>query len=131
MKDVNKLILVGRLGMNPIQRETKNGNKVAHFSVATSRRIRDELASDTESYKDETQWHQVVAWGRQAEVCTQFLTKGQMAYVEGDVRTRSYVGKDGHTRYATEVHAEKVVFLSPPQRASQSPQEETSVVAEA
>src|SRR4051812_40621420 len=105
MKDVNKVILIGRLGNEPIQRETKNGLAVVHFSLATSRKV-------AEQQESETQWHKVVVWGKQAEACKQYLHRGQAFFVEGMVRTRKYTGKEGDSRLSFEVHADNVSFLS-------------------
>ena len=125
MKDLNKIILIGRLGTDPVQRETKNGIAVTHFSLATSRRV--ERASVVEEVPEgeaaaegapekghrveETVWHNVVVWGKQAEICSQFLKKGRTVYVEGSIRKRPFIGKDGASRTAFEVHAENVGFL--------------------
>ena len=111
MKDVNKIILVGRLGNDPVQRETKNGLAVVHFPLATSRRLAETEAKEGEQTQEETQWHRVVVWGKQAEACKQYLEKGQAVYVEGMVRSRQYTNKEGTSRVAFEVHAENVSFL--------------------
>jgi single-strand DNA-binding protein len=113
MKDINKVILVGRLGADPVQRETKNGTPVVHFPLATSRRIQQD-SENGENIIEETQWHRVVAWGKQGENCAQFLKKGASVYVEGTMRSHKYDGKDGAQRIAFEVHAENVSFLSNP-----------------
>lgn len=104
MKDINKVILVGRLGADPIQRETKNGLPVVSFSVATSRKGREEGETLT-------QWHKIVAWGKQAEICGTYLKKGHSVYVEGSMRSRKYEGKDGTIKLAFEIHADDVSFL--------------------
>ncbi len=111
MKDINKIILIGRLGANPILRETKTGAVVVNFSIATSRRVKSTDASETEPMTEETQWHRIVAWGRQGEMCAQYLTKGEKVYVEGSVLSQKYVGKDGKERVSFEVIAETVSFL--------------------
>lgn len=131
MRDVNKVILIGRLGANPVQRQTKNGIPVVHFPVATTRRTRPpaEVEAEREArpagaaagaggaseaapeIAEETQWHRIVAWGRQGQVCAEYLRKGSSVYVEGSVRTRKFEGKDGDERIAFEVHAEEVSFL--------------------
>jgi single-strand DNA-binding protein len=117
MKDVNKIILIGRVGADPIQRETKNGVPVVNFPLATRRRLRGEgpeaeVAGEVaEASGEETQWHRVVVWGREGEVCTQYLRKGQAVYVEGSVRSRKFEAKDGTSRMAFEVHADNVSFL--------------------
>lgn len=112
MKDVNKIILIGRLGADPVQRETKNGVPVVHFPLATSRKFREADAGDDAELTEETQWHRVVAWGRQAEHCAQYLKKGASVYVEGSVRSHRYDGKDGQSRIAFEIHADSVNFLN-------------------
>ena len=104
MKDVNKVILLGRLGADPVQRETKNGLAVASFDVATSRRGKEEG-------EKQTQWHKVVVWGKQAEACATHLKKGHSVFVEGTMKTRKYDGKDGNSRTAFEVHADDVSFI--------------------
>lgn len=114
MKDVNKIILIGRLGADPILRETKSGAVVVHFPVATSRRVKGTEPSDSEDGKtfvEETQWHRIVAWGPQGEACAQYLKKGQQVYVEGSVLSRKYEGKDKTERMSFEVIAENVSFL--------------------
>lgn len=111
MKDVNKIILLGRLGADPIQRETKSGTVVVHFPVATSRRLREDGESEGESFTEETQWHRIVAWGKRGEHCALYLRKGNRVYVEGSVRTRKYDTKDGEARIAFEIHADEVSFL--------------------
>ena len=112
MKDVNKVILIGRLGADPVSRETKSGIPVVHFPVATSRRFRSEGDPEEGPVSgEETQWHRVVAWGRQGLACAEYLRKGNSVYVEGGVRTRKFEGKDGAQRMAFEVHAENVSFL--------------------
>lgn len=113
MKDVNKIILIGRLGADPIQRQTKSGVSVVHFSVATSRRFtrEDSNGSATNTVVEETQWHQVVAWGKQGEACSQYLKKGNRVYVEGSIKNRQFEDKGGVTKTTVEVHAETVSFL--------------------
>jgi single-strand DNA-binding protein len=105
MKDVNKVILVGRLGADPVSRETKSGLAVASFTVATSRRGKEEG-------EIQTQWHKVVAWGKQAEACSAYLKKGHSVFVEGTMRTHKYEGKDGNSRMAFEVHVDDISFLT-------------------
>ena len=111
MKDVNKVILVGRLGADPVLRSTQNGGSFSHFPVATSRKWK--VADETEGEKlnEETQWHNIVAWGRQGENCAQFLKKGQRVYVEGMIRSRKYEDKEGQPKTSFEVHADSVSFL--------------------
>jgi single-strand DNA-binding protein len=118
MKDLNKVILIGRLGNDPIRRETKNGTPVAHFSLATSRllpaaSVEGDLGEEAgePGKREETVWHNIVVWGRQGEVCYQFLRKGRTVYVEGAMRKRAFTTKDGQERVSFEVHADSVGFL--------------------
>lgn len=112
MKDVNKVLLVGRLGNQPTRRETKNGLAVVHFSLATSRKINEQTEGAETKQREETQWHKIVVWGKQAEACSLYLDKGQAVLIEGMMRSRKYTGKDGEARIAFEVHADNVSFLS-------------------
>src|SRR5205823_5551264 len=112
MRDLNKIILIGRLGNNPVRRMTKSGIVVVHFSLATSRRLRPEPDSEERGAtsgggsRSETVWHEVVAWGKLGETCAQYLTKGRSVFVEGSVRTRRYKDKEGISRMSFEVHAD-------------------------
>jgi len=124
MKDINKIILIGRLGADPILRETKTGAVVVHFPVATSRRVKStEPAENEEEVKmtEETQWHRIVAWGRQGETCAQYLKKGKKVYVEGSILSRHYEAKDGTDRMSFEVIAETVSFLGGAGRGETAP----------
>jgi single-strand DNA-binding protein len=104
---VNKVILIGRLGQNPEVRYTPSGAAVANFSIATN-----ETWVDKSGQKQErTEWHKVVVWGKLAELCAQYLTKGRQAYLEGRLQTRQWQDKDGQTKYTTEVQAQTVQFL--------------------
>jgi single-strand DNA-binding protein len=104
---VNKAILVGRLGQNPEVRYTPSGAAVGNFSVATN-----EAWTDKQGQKQErTEWHRVVVWGKLAELCSQYLTKGRQVYVEGRLQTRQWQDKDGQTKYTTEIQAQTVQFL--------------------
>jgi single-strand DNA-binding protein len=113
MKDVNKVILIGRLGADPIQRFTKAGTSVVHFSVATSRKIFREDADPSKeaTWLDETQWHRVIAWGKRGEACFQYLKKGDALYVEGYIKSRNYNDQEGTSKTSFEIHAEDVSFL--------------------
>lgn len=105
---VNKVILVGNLGRDPERRSTPSGQQVATFSVATSRRWRDRDGNKQE----QTEWHNVVCWGRQAEVAGEYLKKGRQIYVEGRLQTRSWDDKQsGEKRYRTEVICDNFQML--------------------
>ncbi len=102
--NLNKVFVAGRLTADPELRTTPGGAHVISFSVATNRVWTDKNGGR----KEETEFHNVVAWGRQAEVISQFLKKGGLILVEGRLQTRSWEGKDGQTRRTTEVVAERV-----------------------
>jgi len=107
MVGLNKVIIIGNVGTDPEMRFTPNGNPVTSFRIATSRFF---TSTDGER-KQETEWFDVVTWNRLAENCNQFLTKGQRAYVEGRLRTRSWEGQDGQKHQRIEIIANSVLFL--------------------
>ena len=104
---MNKIIVIGHLGRDPEMRYTPNGQGVTSFSIASSRRY---TTSGGET-REETEWFNVSAWGRLAETCNQFLSKGRQVYVEGRLRSRSYEGRDGQTRFVNEIKGPDVQFL--------------------
>ncbi|MFN7940558.1 MAG: single-stranded DNA-binding protein [Thermoanaerobaculia bacterium] len=105
---VNKVILVGNLGRDPELRSTQGGQPVASFSVATSRKFKDREGNRQE----QTEWHNVVCFGRQAEIAGQYLTKGKKVYVEGRLQTRSWEDKEsGKKQYRTEIVCENFQML--------------------
>jgi single-strand DNA-binding protein len=105
---VNKVILVGNLGRDPEVRSTPSGQPVATFTLATSRRWRDKNGQKQE----QTEWHTVVCWGKQAEIAGQYLTKGKQLYVEGRLQTRSWDDRNtGEKRYKTEVVCDNFQML--------------------
>lgn len=104
---VNKVILVGRLGQNPEVRYTPSGAAVANFSLATNESWMDKSGQKQER----TEWHRIVVWGKMAETCNQYLTKGRQVYVEGKLQTRQWQDKDNQTKYTTEIQAQTVQFL--------------------
>ena len=104
---LNKVMLIGNLGKDPELRFTPSGRAVARFSIATS-----EQWTTPEGQKQErTEWHNVVVWGKQAESCGQYLSKGRQVFIEGSIRSRQYDDKEGQKRYITEVIAQRVQFL--------------------
>lgn len=107
MASLNKVMLIGNVGTDPEMRFTPSGNPVTSFRLATSRVY---TTSDGER-KQETEWFTIVAWKKLAENCNQFLTKGQRVYVEGNLRTRNWEGRDGQKRTSVEVIANRVLFL--------------------
>lgn len=108
MASINKVILIGNLGRDPETRYTADGNTaICTVTLATSRRYKDSQGQ----LQEETEWHRVVMFGRQAEVAGTYLHKGSSVYIEGRLRTRKYTGKDGIERYATEIISETMQFL--------------------
>lgn len=106
MGSVNKVIILGNLGTDPDLRSTQNGRSVCNLSVATTEVFKDKGGQRQEK----TEWHRVTVWGDTAENAAKYLAKGRSVYIEGKLQTRSYE-KDGQKHYATDVVAEKVVFL--------------------
>jgi len=104
---MNKIIVVGNLGRDPEMRYTPNGQAVTSFSVATNHRY---TTSEGEQ-RDETEWFSVSVFGRQADACNQYLSKGQKVYVDGRLRSRSYQAQTGETRFVMEIRADQVRFL--------------------
>lgn len=104
---VNKAILIGRLGQDPELRYTPGGKAVCSFSLATSERWTGQDGQKNES----TTWHNIVSWGRQAEVMKEYLTKGQQVYIEGRIDNRSYEDKEGQKKYRSEVVVQNFQFL--------------------
>ena len=105
---INKVILVGRLGKDPEIRSTPSGTSVARFSLAT-----DEKFTDRNGEKQErTEWHNIVAWGKLAEICGQYLKKGKLVYIDGAIRTDSWDDKEsGQKKYRTEIVANTMKML--------------------
>jgi single-strand DNA-binding protein len=104
---VNKVILVGRLGKDPEVKYTQGGAAIARFSLAT-----DEVWKDQSGEKQQkTEWHNIVAWSKLAEICGQYLAKGRLVYIEGRLQTRSWEDKEGNKRTTTEIRADNMVML--------------------
>lgn len=107
MSGVNKVIVLGRLGADPEVKTVTGGQNVARLSVATS-----ENWTDREGQKQErTEWHRIVVWGKLAELCGKYLSKGRQVYVEGRLQTRQWEDQQGQKRYTTEIVANTVQFL--------------------
>ena len=107
MSSLNKAMIIGRLGQDPDVRYTQSNTAVANMSIATSERYKDNMGE----WKENTEWHRVVAWGRTAEICQEYLKKGSQVYIEGPIQTRKWEDKDGQTRYTTEIKALKMTML--------------------
>jgi single-strand DNA-binding protein len=108
--NVNKVMLVGRLTRDPEIRTTPGGQSVTSISMATGRTYTDKAGQKQET----TEYHNIVLWGRLAEIAGQYLIKGQECYVEGRLQTRSYTAKDGSERKVTEVVGESMQMGSKP-----------------
>lgn len=106
-RGLNKVMIIGNLGRDPEMRYTPSGKPVTSFSVAVSRSYTKAEGERTEV----TDWFNVVAWGRLAEICSQYLTKGSTVYVEGRLETRSWEGDNGQKHYRTELVANDVNIL--------------------
>ena len=104
---INKVILVGRLGRDPEGRYLPDGTLTVSLSVATDENRKNK---DGERQK-KTEWHRVVAFGKLAEICEQYLSKGSLVYIEGSLQTRSWEGKDGNKRSITEIVAKNMQML--------------------
>ena len=107
MAGVNKVILIGNLGRDPELRYTQGGSPVCRLSVATTR----QWTSKDGERQEETEWHRVTVWGKSAEHCNQYLSKGRQVYVEGKLRTSKWQDQNGQDRWTTEVVAFQVSFL--------------------
>ncbi len=107
MRDINKVILIGRLGKDPEVVNFESGTKKVSFSLATGESYTNRNGEKVEN----TEWHNVVMWRKLAEIAEQYLSKGDPVYVEGKLRTRSYDDKDGNRRYITEVEVENLSML--------------------
>lgn len=105
--DLNKVMIIGRLTRDPELRNTPNGKAVATVGLATNR-----IWIDANSQKQkQTEFHNVVMWGKLAEICNQYLRKGSQIYVEGRLQTREWTGQDGVKRYRTEIVGENMIML--------------------
>jgi single-strand DNA-binding protein len=100
-------MLIGRLGKDPELSYLPSGQSVAKFTMATNRSYKDKSGE----WKEETDWHNIVAWGKTGETCAQYLKKGGQAYVEGRIQTRNWEDREGKKRTTTEIIAENVVLL--------------------
>ena len=108
MASVTKVILVGRLGKDPEIRSTPGGTTVAKFTIATDERFTDRSGEKQER----TEWHNIVAWSKLAEICGQYLRKGKLVYIEGSIRTDSWEDKEsGQKKYRTEIIANTMQML--------------------
>lgn len=116
MSSLNKIILIGNLGRDPEIRYTPEGSQVATFSLATSENWTDKSGTRQER----TDWHNITAWNKQADLCKRFLTKGRQVYIEGRIHYREFTDRDGNKRNRAEITATQIVFLGGRGQASES-----------
>ena len=129
MAGLNKALLLGNLGRDPDLRFTPKGTPVLNFPMATTRRWKDR---ETDELRDQTDWHRVVVWGRQAEVLAEYLKKGSQVHIEGRIQTRSWTDNDGAKRYTTEIVASRIQMLGRPEdRKTPEPVDEPEAPTEA
>ncbi|MCB9462139.1 MAG: single-stranded DNA-binding protein [Candidatus Eisenbacteria bacterium] len=111
MRSINKVILIGNLGTDPEIRHTSGGQAVCNFRIATNESWG---GRDGQERQERTEWHNIVAWGRLAEICNEYLRKGKQVYLEGRLQTRQWEDKDGVKRYTTEIVAQNMMMLGGP-----------------
>lgn len=109
MASLNKVMLIGNLGKDPEVRYTTSGQAVASFSLATTEKYKNKSGE----WEEKTEWHNIVLWGKLAEIAKDYLSKGKTAYIEGRLQTRKWQDKDGRDRYTTEIVGDRMQMLSP------------------
>jgi single-strand DNA-binding protein len=129
MSSVNKAIILGRVGRDPEIRYMPNGDAAVNLAIATSEKWKDK---NTGAMTESTEWHRVSFFGRQAEVCGEYVRKGDMIYIEGSIKTRKYNDKDGVEKTTTEIRGTSMTMLggkkdSQPQGQQQTPQQQRPV----
>jgi single-strand DNA-binding protein len=107
MASLNKVMLIGNLGKDPEVRYTTSGQAVASFSLATSEKFKNRNGE----MEERTEWHNVVLWGRQAEIAGEYLSKGKTVYIEGRLQTRKWQDKDGRDRWTTEIVGDRMQMI--------------------
>jgi len=107
MASLNKVMLIGNLGKDPEIRYTPDGSPVAHFSLATT----DTWTDKSGTKQERTEWHNIVAWSKLADLSKRFLAKGRQVYIEGRIQTREWEDKDGNKRRTSEIVASQMVLL--------------------
>jgi single-strand DNA-binding protein len=106
-RGLNKVMIIGHLGREPEMRYTPSGRPVTSFNVATTR----SWNSPDGERREETEWFNIVAWGNLAEICKQYLNKGQQVYIEGRLQTRRWEDQEGKKHFTTEVVANEMIML--------------------
>ena len=127
MRSVNKVILIGHLTRQPELRQTAQGQPVTTFSIATNR----VWTTSTGDKQEATEYHDLVAWGKLAEICSQYLGVGTAVYVEGRLHTRTWEAPDGGKRHKTEIVIQELNILARPEKgehaAKSLPQADTAI----
>jgi single-strand DNA-binding protein len=109
MASLNKVMLIGNLGKDPEVRYTTSGQGVASFSIATTEKYKNKSGD----WEEKTEWHNIVLWGKLAEIAKDYLSKGKTVFIEGRLQTRKWQDKDGRDRYTTEIVGDRMQLLSP------------------
>ena len=123
---LNKILLIGNVGQDPLVR-TAGENKVANFNLATTEKRRDRDGNVVA----ETEWHNVVIWGKLAEVVERYVTKGTQLYIEGRIKTEKYTDKEGNERMAVKVYASALQLLGSKTDGQQAPQAQPNTMQSA
>ena len=119
MASLNKAIIIGNLGKDPEIRSTTSGQSVATFSLATGEKFKNKSGE----WEERTEWHNIVLWGRLAEIAGEYLVKGKTVYIEGRIQTRKWQDKDARDRYSTEIVGETMKMLTPKARGNNGDKE--------
>jgi single-strand DNA-binding protein len=122
MPNLNRMMIIGNVGKNPEMRFSPSGSAVTNFSVAVNNSY---TSKATNEKITETEWFNVVTWGKLAEICNQYLVKGKSIYVEGRLKTRSWDGNDGQKKYRTEIIASQIQFLGSRPTGATAPEDST------
>ncbi len=125
MRSVNKIILIGNLTRDPELKETQSGQPITTFGIATNREW---MTSEGEKKKS-TEFHEIVAWAHLAEICSKYLKKGKLVYLEGYLKTRSWETENGEKRFRTEVVLQDMIMLEKRERSSEEEEKELLAVA--
>ena len=110
-KSINKVTLIGRLGRDPELKYTAGGTAYCRFSIATDDSWTDKSTGERQ---ERTEWHNIVAWERLAEICGQYLAKGRLVYIEGSIHSRQWEDQDGNKRTSHDIRARDMVLLGSP-----------------
>ena len=121
---INKVILIGNVGKDPEVRHLESKIAVASFTLATTERYKDK----TGNYVDHTEWHNVVCWRNLADLCEKYISKGSQLYIEGRIRTRSWVDQSEQKRYTTEIMADTIRLLGKKSSGIESKEVSTPLV---